>query len=434
MAAVLADSLAAGALGLSTSFIDQDRHGHAVPSRAADDDELRALIEVLGRAPGHAARPRVPPVDQGDRPPNARHRPGRALVRRRRRGVHLEPARGEQPRPVARRTHHRAGARAARRRLSRVRAGLAAAVQPQRQLRPDPGVRGRARVGKADHADARRQAAHAGRRRVADTGPRRLGPRRRRVHHLPGLAPRPRAPHVGARTGRSASSAARSPTWSRRAVATRRTCSPTGCSSTTSRRAWWRKHCRTTIAGKVSTLILDPTTVVGASDAGAHLQMMCGAGDSTLLLTEHVRDRGDLTVEGAVHQLTGRLADAFGIRGRGVLRARARRRRGRVRARRAGVPARAIRHRPPGWRTAPHPAARRLPHDRGRRCGHSGAGHRDRRAPGRTPRRGLDAARRREREEAAPALDVARVARSLTRSRPACGRCTARRGHPRARR
>ncbi len=25
--------------------------------------------------------------------------------------------------------------------------------------------------------------------------------------------------------------------------------------------------------------------------------MMCGAGDSTLLLTEHVRDRGDLTVE-----------------------------------------------------------------------------------------------------------------------------------------
>ena len=45
----------------------------------------------------------------------------------------------------------------------------------------------------------------------------------------------------------------------------------------------------------VSELIARPTTVVGASDAGAHLQMMCGAGDSTLLLTEHVRDRGDLT-------------------------------------------------------------------------------------------------------------------------------------------
>ena len=54
---------------------------------------------------------------------------------------------------------------------------------------------------------------------------------------------------------------------------------------------------RTTTRRRVSELIADPTTVVGASDAGAHLQMMCGAGDSTLLLTEHVRDRGDLTIE-----------------------------------------------------------------------------------------------------------------------------------------
>ncbi len=70
---------------------------------------------------------------------------------------------------------------------------------------------------------------------------------------------------------------------------------------------------------KVSELITDPTTVVGASDAGAHLQMMCGAGDSTLLLTEHVRDRGDLTIEAAVHEITGRIADVFGVRGRGVV-------------------------------------------------------------------------------------------------------------------
>jgi N-acyl-D-aspartate/D-glutamate deacylase len=69
----------------------------------------------------------------------------------------------------------------------------------------------------------------------------------------------------------------------------------------------------------VSALIADETTVVGASDAGAHLQMMCGAGDSTLLLTEHVRDRGDLTVEQGVHQMTGHIAEVFGIRDRGVL-------------------------------------------------------------------------------------------------------------------
>ena len=70
---------------------------------------------------------------------------------------------------------------------------------------------------------------------------------------------------------------------------------------------------------KVAELLADSTTVVGASDAGAHLQMMCGAGDSTLLLTEHVRDGGHLGLEAAVHELTGRIATTFGIPGRGVV-------------------------------------------------------------------------------------------------------------------
>ena len=52
LARVLADCLAGGALGLSTSFIDQDRHGRAVPSRAADEGEFCALIDVLAAAPG----------------------------------------------------------------------------------------------------------------------------------------------------------------------------------------------------------------------------------------------------------------------------------------------------------------------------------------------------------------------------------------------
>jgi N-acyl-D-aspartate/D-glutamate deacylase len=69
----------------------------------------------------------------------------------------------------------------------------------------------------------------------------------------------------------------------------------------------------------VAELIADPTTVIGASDAGAHLQMMCGAGDSTLFLTRHVRDRGDFTIEAGIHQLTGRLAHAFNLPGRGVV-------------------------------------------------------------------------------------------------------------------
>jgi N-acyl-D-aspartate/D-glutamate deacylase len=67
----------------------------------------------------------------------------------------------------------------------------------------------------------------------------------------------------------------------------------------------------------VAELLVDPDTVVASSDAGAHVQMMCAAGDTTLFLTRHVRDRGDLTVEQAVHELTAKHADAFGFHDRG---------------------------------------------------------------------------------------------------------------------
>jgi N-acyl-D-aspartate/D-glutamate deacylase len=67
----------------------------------------------------------------------------------------------------------------------------------------------------------------------------------------------------------------------------------------------------------VAELLVDADTVVASSDAGAHVQMMCAAGDTTLFLTRHVRDRGDLTVEQAVHELTGKHADTFGFHDRG---------------------------------------------------------------------------------------------------------------------
>jgi N-acyl-D-amino-acid deacylase len=68
---------------------------------------------------------------------------------------------------------------------------------------------------------------------------------------------------------------------------------------------------------EVAKLLVDPDTVVASSDAGAHVQMMCAAGDTTLFLTRHVRDRGDLGVEQAVHELTGKQADVFGFQDRG---------------------------------------------------------------------------------------------------------------------
>ena len=72
-------------------------------------------------------------------------------------------------------------------------------------------------------------------------------------------------------------------------------------------------------AAGVARTLTHPASVVANSDAGAHLQMMCAIGDTTLLLTRHVRERGDLTVEEAVHAMTGRLAGLFGFTGRGVL-------------------------------------------------------------------------------------------------------------------
>lgn len=69
----------------------------------------------------------------------------------------------------------------------------------------------------------------------------------------------------------------------------------------------------------VARMICDDRTIISASDAGAHVQMMCAAGDTTLLLTRHVRERGDLTLEKAIHELTGRQSERLGFNDRGIL-------------------------------------------------------------------------------------------------------------------
>ncbi|MBX7161928.1 MAG: amidohydrolase family protein, partial [Acidimicrobiia bacterium] len=59
--------------------------------------------------------------------------------------------------------------------------------------------------------------------------------------------------------------------------------------------------------------------VVGGSDAGAHLDMMCGAVYTTTLLAEAVRERALMPVEEAVHLLSDVPARLCGLVGRGRL-------------------------------------------------------------------------------------------------------------------
>jgi N-acyl-D-aspartate/D-glutamate deacylase len=58
-------------------------------------------------------------------------------------------------------------------------------------------------------------------------------------------------------------------------------------------------------------------TLIGASDAGAHLDSINTFAITTQLLGEAVRNRGIFSLEEGVHRITGYLADRFGLTGRG---------------------------------------------------------------------------------------------------------------------
>jgi N-acyl-D-aspartate/D-glutamate deacylase len=70
---------------------------------------------------------------------------------------------------------------------------------------------------------------------------------------------------------------------------------------------------------EVAELITDPHTIIALSDAGAHASQLCDACYATYLLGHWVRERKTFTIEQAVHHLTQRPAETFGITDRGVL-------------------------------------------------------------------------------------------------------------------
>jgi N-acyl-D-aspartate/D-glutamate deacylase len=63
----------------------------------------------------------------------------------------------------------------------------------------------------------------------------------------------------------------------------------------------------------------DPRALIGASDAGAHLDMIAAFRYSTGMLAEAVRQRDLLSLEEAIGMLTGSAARMYGMVGRGVI-------------------------------------------------------------------------------------------------------------------
>jgi N-acyl-D-amino-acid deacylase len=71
---------------------------------------------------------------------------------------------------------------------------------------------------------------------------------------------------------------------------------------------------------EVGKILADPNTHISLSDAGAHLTFFCDAGFGLHLMGHWSRDLGVLDLPQAVHRLTGQPAKLFGIQNRGLLR------------------------------------------------------------------------------------------------------------------
>jgi N-acyl-D-amino-acid deacylase len=69
----------------------------------------------------------------------------------------------------------------------------------------------------------------------------------------------------------------------------------------------------------VATMLRSSQAIVGASDAGAHVKTLCGAGDTSLLLSKWTRDKKLFSLEEAVRALSFVPASVLGLRQRGLL-------------------------------------------------------------------------------------------------------------------
>jgi N-acyl-D-amino-acid deacylase len=70
---------------------------------------------------------------------------------------------------------------------------------------------------------------------------------------------------------------------------------------------------------EVAQLLTDRATVMGLSDAGAHMSQLCDACSYTHLLGHWVREKNLVSIEEAVRMITSRPAEVFGLKDRGAL-------------------------------------------------------------------------------------------------------------------
>ncbi|XOV82239.1 MAG: amidohydrolase family protein [bacterium] len=72
-------------------------------------------------------------------------------------------------------------------------------------------------------------------------------------------------------------------------------------------------------SSRVGPLLADPMVHVGASDGGAHIASFATYGDTGYLISEFVRGSGSLSLEQAVKKITLDTANIWGLKGRGLL-------------------------------------------------------------------------------------------------------------------
>jgi N-acyl-D-aspartate/D-glutamate deacylase len=72
-------------------------------------------------------------------------------------------------------------------------------------------------------------------------------------------------------------------------------------------------------AAATEAILKSPATLVGISDGGAHLHTFPGGDYTSHFLADWTRERGAFTLEAAVHELTARPAQVFGLSDRGRL-------------------------------------------------------------------------------------------------------------------